>query len=70
MDPQPNETYSDLTTMIDQQHYIALAAIVAFLLVGVVIIFRWEDVPSISVSQAEGTRRTCEMMEISVVECK
>ncbi|BDA44107.1 betaine aldehyde dehydrogenase, chloroplastic [Coccomyxa sp. Obi] len=40
--------------MNDQQHYIALAAIVAFILVGVVIIFRWEDVPSISVSQAEG----------------
>ncbi|CAL8470086.1 g9628 [Coccomyxa elongata] len=40
--------------MHDQQHYIALAGIVAIFLVGVVIILRWEDVPSISVSQAEG----------------
>lgn len=58
MAPQPIETYSDLSTMHDHQHYIALAGIVAIFLVGVVIILRWEDVPSISVSQAEGMRRS------------
>lgn len=55
MEPQPNETYSDLSSMNDQQQYIALAGIVAIFLVGVVIILRWEDIPSVSVSQAEGT---------------